>query len=62
MNKKIFWIASFPKSGNTLIRAILTSLIFSNDGKFSFDLLENIKQFETASILKFIENTNYNDY
>ena len=62
MNKKIFWIASFPKSGNTLIRAILSSLFFSENGKFSFDLLEKIKQLETASILKFIENISFNDY
>ena len=35
MSKHIFWIASFPKSGNTLVRAILASLFFSQDGKFT---------------------------
>ncbi len=38
MNKHIFWISSYPKSGNTLIRAILTGLFFSDDGKVSFQL------------------------
>ncbi len=46
MNKQIFWIASFPKSGNTLVRSIITSLFFSNDGNFTFDKLVNIDQFE----------------
>ena len=34
--KKIFWVASYPKSGNTLFRAILSSLFFTNDGVFTF--------------------------
>ena len=42
MNKKIFWIASYPKSGNTWIRAIIASLFFSNDGLFKFELFKNI--------------------
>ena len=25
------WIASYPKSGNTLVRSMLTSYFFSND-------------------------------
>ncbi len=46
MSKHIFWIASFPKSGNTLLRSILTSLFFTNDGNFSFEKLKYINQFE----------------
>ena len=41
----IIWIASYPKSGNTYIRSFLSAYYFSNDGKFNFDLLNNIKQF-----------------
>ena len=41
----IIWIASYPKSGNTWVRSIISSLIYSNDGVFSFDLLKNIQQF-----------------
>ena len=41
----IFWIASYPKSGNTWVRAILTSILHSEDGNFNFKYLEKIKQF-----------------
>ncbi len=46
MEKQIFWIASFPKSGNTLLRSILSALFFTHDGIFSFDKLRYISQFE----------------
>ena len=36
MSKHIFWIASYPKSGNTLVRALITSLFFTDDGVFDF--------------------------
>ena len=62
MNKKIFWLASFPKSGNTLVRAILASLFFSKNGKFSFNLLDYIKQLETVKTLDFIKKENPVDY
>ena len=39
------WIASYPKSGNTLTRSLLASYFFSQEGIFDFKLLENIKQF-----------------
>lgn len=41
----IIWLASYPKSGNTWIRAILTSLLFSEDGVFNINYLEKIKQY-----------------
>ena len=41
----IIWIASYPKSGNTWIRAMLSSFMYSKDGKFSFELLKKIPQF-----------------
>ena len=43
----IFWIASYPKSGNTYIRSFLSAYYFSKDGQFNFELLKNIKQFPT---------------
>ena len=52
MSKQIFWIASFPKSGNTLIRSILTSIFFTSDGKFTLDKLKNISQFERTDRIK----------
>ncbi len=41
----IVWLASYPKSGNTLLRSILASYFFSNDGIFNFKNLNNISQF-----------------
>ena len=41
----IFWIASYPKSGNTWLRALLSSYFYSKDGIFKQILLENIAQF-----------------
>ena len=41
----IFWIASYPKSGNTWLRALLSSYFYSEDGTFQQDLLRNIAQF-----------------
>ena len=41
----IVWLASYPKSGNTLLRSILATYFFSNDGIFSFNHLYKIGQF-----------------
>ena len=41
----ILWLASYPKSGNTLLRSFLSTYFFSKDGNFNFDLLRNIKQY-----------------
>jgi len=41
----IIWIASYPKSGNTWVRAMISSLVYSNDGVFNFELLKTIQQF-----------------
>ena len=44
----IIWIASYPKSGNTWVRAIVSSILFSKDGRLdNFDLLNNIDQYPT---------------
>ena len=41
----IFWIASYPKSGNTWLRALISSYFFSEDGNFNKDIINNIDQF-----------------
>jgi hypothetical protein len=41
----IIWLASYPKSGNTYVRAFLSAYYFSKDGKFDFSQISNIKQF-----------------
>ena len=52
MTNHIFWLASYPKSGSTLLRAILISLLFTNDGVFKFDYFKIIGQFEETERIK----------
>ena len=52
----IIWLASYPKSGNTWVRSMLTALIYTNDGKFNFDLLDKIKQFPSQIFFKDLTN------
>ncbi len=59
---KILWIASYPKSGNTLVRAIISSLLYSKDGIFEFPILENLKQFDINFYFEFIREINKDDY
>ena len=44
--KKIIWITSYPKSGNTYIRAFLTHYLFSKNSNLDFNLLKKIPKFE----------------
>ena len=46
------WLASYPKSGNTLVRSMLAAYFFSKDGIYHFDLIKNIKQFPNAILFK----------
>jgi hypothetical protein len=46
------WLASYPKSGNTLVRSLLSSYFFSKDGIYNFSLTENIKQFPTIKLFE----------
>ena len=41
----IVWIASYPKSGNTLLRSILGTYFFSDNGDFDFQYTYRIGQF-----------------
>ena len=41
----IIWIASYPKSGNTWLRSLISSYFFTNDGVFDFKLLKNIPSY-----------------
>ena len=53
----IIWLASYPKSGNTLVRSMLSAYFFTTDGKFNFDIIKNINQFPD---LKLFENYGVN--
>ena len=46
------WLASYPKSGNTMVRSFLSSYFFTKDGSFNFNLIKNIKQFPNNSLFK----------
>ena len=45
----IIWLASYPKSGNTLLRSILATYFFSEDGNFNFNHLYKIGQFPNVN-------------
>ena len=49
----IIWIASYPKSGNTWIRSLLSAYLYSEDGIFNFSLLNKIQQFPSKKYLEF---------
>ena len=62
-NKKILWISSYPKSGNTWLRLILCGLFFTEDGTLNdFNLLKRIPRFDTLRYFKFIKNISTKDY
>tara|TARA_B100000767_G_scaffold98397_1_gene94373 strand:+ start:1 stop:855 length:855 start_codon:yes stop_codon:yes gene_type:complete len=41
----IFWIASYPKSGNTWLRTLISAYYYSKDGIFNQSILKSIGQF-----------------
>ncbi len=47
----IIWLASYPKSGNTYVRAFLSAYYFSKDGQFDFNQISNIRQFPDKEFL-----------
>ena len=47
----IIWLASYPKSGNTYVRAFLSAYYFSKDGQFEFSQISNINQFPRKEFL-----------
>ena len=48
----IIWLASYPKSGNTLVRSMISAYFFSKDGIYNFDLINNIKQFPKIGLFQ----------
>ena len=53
----IIWLASYPKSGNTWVRSIITSLINTPNGEFDFEKLKFIDQFpEKKYFRNLVEN------
>ena len=61
--KKIFWIASYPKSGNTWIRLILSGIFFTKDGNLeNLKILDKIPKFDIFENYEFIKKISFNDY
>jgi len=52
----LFWIASYPKSGNTWLRSLIATYFFTKDGIFNFELLKNIPSYPSPYFFK-----NYKD-
>ena len=48
----IIWLASYPKSGNTYVRAFLSAYYFSENGHFDFSQIKNINQFPHEKFFK----------
>lgn len=45
----IIWLASYPKSGNTWLRSIISSLLYTDSGEFRID---SLKKMEDEGIFK----------
>jgi len=48
----IIWLASYPKSGNTLVRSMLAAYFFSKNGIYDFHLIKNIRQFPNIRLFE----------
>lgn len=51
--KKIIWVSSFPKSGNTFVRFLLANYFFNEGNNFNIDIIKYIDRF---SIRKYVRN------
>ena len=58
-HQKIIFIASYPKSGNTWLRSIISALVYSMEGKFILDDLKNVPLFSQFSNFKKIDGLHY---
>jgi len=55
----IIWLASYPKSGNTFLRSLLSAYLLTSDGNFKINSLKKIKQFPSVNLFnKFGIDTN----
>ena len=52
----IIWLASYPKSGNTWLRAFITSLLSENIGKNSLENINKIRAYPITDDFKNLLN------
>ena len=58
----IVWLASYPKSGNTWVRAFLSAYLHSPTGNFNFNLLDKIEEFPQHDLLnQFMNKKNFHN-
>ena len=56
----IVWLTSYPKSGNTWVRAFLSAYLHSPNGNFNFNLLDKIEEFPQHDLLnQFMNKKNF---
>ena len=48
----IIWVASYPKSGNTCVRSIISSLVYTENGIFDFPSIKKIDQYPQRRFLE----------
>ena len=61
--KKIFWVSSYPRSGNTWLRLILCGLFFTKDGNVNnLNILKKIPKLDSLNNFEFIKEISINDY
>ena len=51
-NKKIIWISSYPKSGNTWMRYLLANYFYNLSKKFDPQIIKYIEKFQIDYNLK----------
>ena len=49
----IIWLASYPKSGNTWLRSIISALLFTEDGLFNFKLIYLINSIDVNRYIEY---------
>tara|TARA_B100001250_G_scaffold379541_1_gene370299 strand:- start:1053 stop:1871 length:819 start_codon:yes stop_codon:yes gene_type:complete len=52
MLNKIIWLASYPKSGNTFLRLLLTNYLFNEENLNQFELIRKIPKFEKKELFE----------
>ena len=50
----IFWIASYPKSGNTWLRALIASYYYTENGIYTESVIKKLVNFQRKDILQLI--------
>ena len=47
-SRTIVWLASYPKSGNTWLRAFLANYLFEGDGPASFEAVQRVSRGDSS--------------